>query len=43
MDKKINQGEWECENHNKTRSCNNHRTGEVCSLRCKGEYKVSML
>jgi len=42
MEKKIQHGEWECTDHNTTRSCKNYRVGEVCVLKCKGDYKASL-
>ena len=41
LDKRIKQGEWECVAQNQSRTCKNHRVGEVCSLKCQGSYKVS--
>ena len=40
LDKKIKQGGWDCRKHNTTKSCKNHRTGEVCSLKCEKGFKV---
>ena len=42
MEKKIRHGEWKCQNHNTSKSCNNYRVGEVCSLDCKGKYQASL-
>ena len=40
LDKRIHRGKWECKKHDSTKSCKNHRTGEVCSLKCNEKFKV---
>ena len=38
--KKMKHGAWECRNQNTTKSCKNHRTGELCLLTCEKQYQV---
>ena len=40
LEKKIKQGTWECIEHSNNNSCKNHRTGEICALKCQEHYKV---
>jgi len=35
-DKVINHGEWSCTSHNSSKTCLNHRIGEICHLKCAG-------
>ena len=40
LNKRINQGGWECRKQNTTKRCKNHRTGELCLLKCQENFKV---
>merc|ERR1719234_34732 len=38
-DKQINHGEWVCTPHNSSKTCSNHRIGEICHMKCKDDTK----
>ena len=42
MDKVMNKGEWECRKQNTSKTCKNHRIGELCMLKCEDNFKVTL-